>query len=415
MRQPIDSTAALIRDGYAFAARRSETWGTDLFTTRIFLQPTTFILGEEAAALFYDGEHFTRMGAMPPTVQHLLQDKGSVQALDPPVHGRRKEAFLSLMGEEAMGRLGEIFDEEWTQTLDRLPGPRRIVLHDFARQVLTGTACRWAGVDVTDADLRRLTREFGMMIDRAGSMGPMNWYAQWRRRSTEDWAIEQIEKTRRGETEPGPGTALSVFAEHTDSAGELLSAESAAVELINILRPTVAVARFIVFAAVALTEHPQWRETFAAGDESDLEAFVQEVRRSYPFFPAVPARVRSPFEWRGHRFEPGDRVILDLYATCHDRRLWEDPAAFAPERFRGFSWAEQPNTLIAQGAGRHDSDHRCPGEWSTVELMKRAVRQLSRTGSEVPTQDLSIPLNRFPTLPRSGFVFHYRGAPGSDI
>lgn len=31
----------------------------------------------------------------------------------------------------------------------------------------------------------------------------------------------------------------------------------------------------------------------------------------------------------------------------------------------------------------------------------------------MPTQDLSIPLNQFPALPRSGFVFHYTGRAGA--
>lgn len=131
---------------------------------------------------------------------------------------------------------------------------------------------------------------------------------------------------------------------------------------------------------------------------------MQEVRRYYPFFPAVPGRAAKPVEWRGHRFESGDRVILDLYGTCRDPRLWEDPDGFAPERFRGWEWAEHPWTLIAQGAGRHEEDHRCPGEWGTVELLERAVRLLATTGLQVPPQDLSIRLNRFPALPRSGFV-----------
>lgn len=86
-------------------------------------------------------------------------------------------------------------------------------------------------------------------------------------------------------------------------------------ELINILRPTLAVARFVPFAAVALEQHPQWRRIFADGDHSDLEPFVQEVRRFFPFFPAVPGRVREPFEWRRHHFREGDWVILDLYGT----------------------------------------------------------------------------------------------------
>lgn len=415
IRHSFDSTVSFLREGYSFASSRCDTWGTDLFTTRMFLQPITFIRGEEAAELFYAGDRFTREAAVPPTVQHLLQDKGSVQALDGEEHRVRKAAFLSLMDAGAMRRLGELFEEEWATTFEDMPGPRRIVLHDFAREVLTRTAIRWAGIPAEVTDVRRLTNELGMMIDNVAKVGPTNWYAQLRRRSTEKWAAGLIEKVRDGQLDPAAGTALAVFAHHTDATGERIPAEVAAVELINILRPTLAVARFVVFAAVALTHHPQWRETFAEGDESDLEPFVQEVRRFYPFFPAVPGRVQEPFTWRGHHFDRSDRVVLDLYGTCHDRHLWEDPESFDPRRFRGFSWDEHPNTLIAQGAGRHSENHRCPGEWSTVELLKQAVRLLVSPSLTVPSQDLSIPLNRFPTLPRSGFVVHYQSRAGSDI
>lgn len=410
-----DSTVSFLREGYAFASSHCDTWNTDIFATRMFLQPVTFIRGEEAAEFFYGGDRFTREAAVPPNIQHLLQDKGSVQALNGEEHHRRKAAFLSLMDGGAMRRLGDLFDEEWADTLGSRPGPRRIILHDFSREVLTRTVCRWAGIPLEVADVRQLTYELGLMIDDVGKFGPANWYAQLRRRGTEKWAAGLIEQVRAGSLDPADGTALSVFATHTDSTGEQLSAEVAAVELVNILRPTLAVARFIVFAAVALTHHPQWRDTFAAGDESDLEPFVQEVRRFYPFFPAVPGRVNEPFTWDEHQFDRNDLVILDLYGTCHDRRLWEDPHSFQPERFRGFSWDDDPNTLIAQGAGRHAENHRCPGEWSTVELLKHAVRLLASSAMTIPAQDLSIPLNRFPTLPRSGFVFHYTGQPGSDI
>ena len=405
VKPAFDSTLPFLREGYPFISSRCDEWETDLFTTRIALRPVTFIRGEEAARLFYDGERFTREAAMPAGIQHLLQDKESVQALDGDEHRWRKRAFLTLMDEESVRRQGEVFDEEWDDAWSRLPRRRTTVLHEFARAVLTAAACRWAGIPREEVDLQRLTRELGLMIDRVAHVGPTSWHARWRRRGTESWAASLVEKVRAGRLDPPAGSALAVLSSQTDTSGELLSSQTAAVEVINILRPTLAVARFVVFAAAALHQEPGWRRTFAQGAESDLVPFAQEVRRFYPFFPAVPGRARRRFGWRGHRFEQGDWVILDLYGTCHDARLWEDPDTFRPERFRGFRWEEQPNALIAQGAGHHSDDHRCPGEWSTVELLVRAVRRLASADLQVPAQDLSIPLNRFPALPRSGFVF----------
>lgn len=403
-RAPFDSTIPFLREGYPFISARCDALGTDLFTSRVALRPVTFIRGEEAAGIFYDDDRFSRAGAMPPSILHLLQDSGSVQSLDGDEHRVRKHAFLSLMTPAAMTRLGDIVEEEWRAAIDHVRGERRVVLHDVARVVLTRAAVRWAGIPLTETDMPRLTVDLNLMIENVAHLGPTNWYARWRRRGTETWAADLVRRVRDGRLTAEPGTTLEVFSHHRDLAGNLLTPKIAAVEIINILRPTFAIARFVVFAAQALEQHPRWREAFAAGDESDLEPFVQEVRRYYPFFPAVPGTVRTPFSWRDHRFRTGDWVILDLYGTCHDRAIWEDPEAFRPERFRGFSWDESPDTLVAQGAGRHANNHRCPGEWSTVEVLTRVVRLLATERLEVPQQDLSIPLTRFPTLPRSQFL-----------
>lgn len=403
-RGPHESTIAFLREGYAFISSRCDALGVDLFTSRLALRPVTFVRGAEAARVFYDGKHFTRAEALPASVRHLLQDDGSVHGLDGPAHRHRKHAFLSLMGPEAMGRLGDLFEEQWRAAQQRWPRQERIVLHEVVREILTRTACAWAGMPLGEEEVGRRCRELGLMVDNAGRFGPPNWYARTRRRGAERWAASIVTDIRAGRLVVPEHSAAQLFATHRTLDGELLSPEVAAVELLNILRPTVAVDRFIVFAALALHEHPQWRETFAAGQETDLEPFAQEVRRYYPFFPAAAGRVSEPFVWGGHHFAAGDRVMLDIYGTCHDPRLWEHPGSFRPERFRGWRWEEHPNTLIAQGAGRHEDDHRCPGEWATVELLKRAVRLLATTDYEVPPQDLSIRLNRLPAIPRSRFL-----------
>ena len=101
-------------------------------------------------------------------------------------------------------------------------------------------------------------------------------------------------------------TALHIIASHRDLDGKPLPVAHAAVELINLLRPTVAVERCVTFAALALHKHPESRARLLGGDEPEyLDWFVQEVRRFYPFLPLVAGRARMAFEWRGHRFGKG--------------------------------------------------------------------------------------------------------------
>lgn len=97
---------------------------------------------------------------------------------------------------------------------------------------------------------------------------------------------------RAGHVQPPKGAASHVIAFHRDLDGNLLSQRIAAVEIINVIRPTVAVAVFMTFIAYALHEHPQLRSRLEAGGERYAELFAQEIRRYYPFFPAVAARVR---------------------------------------------------------------------------------------------------------------------------
>src|SRR5699024_7623117 len=176
---------------------------------------------------------------------------------------------------------------------------------------------------------------------------------------------------RDGELQPEAGAPAAVIAEHRDLDDELLALETAAVELINILRPIVAVARFVTYCALALHEYPQARAQLQFGGEHARHRFVQEGRRFYPFFPFIGAharhvvvqyvrrcypslpfiggRVLTPFEWPGHEFKQGAWVLLDLYGTNHDARIWHEPQAFRPERFIGSdgnAW-----NFIPQGGG----------------------------------------------------------------
>jgi fatty-acid peroxygenase len=208
-----------------------------------------------------------------------------------------------------------------------------------------------------------------------------------------------VEAIRSGVIDAPAGSAALAIAWHRDGEGSLLDTDVAAVELINVLRPTVAVARFVTFAALALYDHPECCPRVAA-DDAYLEWFVQEVRRFYPFFPVVGGRAAHEFEWRGHTFTKDAWVLFDLYGTNHDDRIWDAPEEFVPERFR--TWDGSAYNFVPQGAGDLETGHRCPGERITIEIVKRAVRLLAtRMRYEIPDQDLSIDLTRLPAIPES--------------
>ena len=148
--------------------------------------------------------------------------------------------------------------------------------------------------------------------------------------------------------------------------------------------------------ALALHQYPGYREKLQQGNDQDLNNFVQEVRRYFPFTPFLGARVRRNFEWQGYPFREGMLVLLDVYGTNRDMKQWERPEVFWPERFNQVN--SYQFSFIPQGGGDFAYNHRCAGEWVTISAMKVALEY------EVPEQDLSYDLSRMPTRPADGFI-----------
>ncbi|HEY4560473.1 MAG TPA: cytochrome P450 [Lysobacter sp.] len=394
-----DATRALLREGYDFGRHRFERLRSDVFETRLGLRRVMFVRGAEAAAMFYAPDRFTRHGAIPPTTLRLLQDVGSVQRLEGDAHRHRKAMFLSILGIAGTARLVTGFREECTRGALAWAGQDAIVLRREAALVLCRTACRWAGVPLSEDEAARRARDLDALVEGAGALGPRLWRGWQARRRTERWIRGVIRLLRRmPEQHDTPAAAI---AWHRDARGVLLEESSAAVELINLLRPIVAIAVWITFVAHALHVNPDIRERLRAGERGLTWRFVQEVRRFYPFFPAIAGRVRTPFEWRGRRFREGETVMLDLYASDHDPARWVSPERFEPDRF--IAWPGSAFELIPQGAGEAARTHRCPGEEPSIALLMAAVDFLvNRVDYDVPPQPLDWRRNRFPAVPESG-------------
>jgi fatty-acid peroxygenase len=368
-----DDTLSFALDGYAFISTRCRALDTDVFETRLMLQRTICMLGAEAAQLFYDGDHIQREGAAPNRLQATLFGRGGVQMLDGQAHRARKHLFISLLGPVEVERLRDLL----LVALRAAAWTGRVVLFDELQDLIARTTCAWAGLTL-DEDRRIRDLTTGGRVGRAR----IDW-----------WVMRQIEQVRTKRL-PAMG-ALKLFADSD------LDARTAAIEVLNVIRPTIAVARYLTFCALALHEYPHASELVQS--DALVEPFVQEVRRFYPFFPPIAGRVRHLFDFHGVHFSEGTRVMLDLHGTNHDERIWPEPEHFRPERFVG--WRGDPFTLIPQGGGDVASAHRCPGETLTIELMKTFVQFATKEISyDVPSQDLSVSLARVPALPASRFV-----------
>ena len=399
----LDNSLTLLQEGYLFIGNRVDRYHSDIFEARLLGQKVICMSGAEAAKVFYDPERFQRNGAAPKRVQKSLFGEKAIQTMDGDVHIHRKLLFMSLMTPPQQKRLANLMMEQLESSISKWAEADKIVLFHEAQNILCQVACKWAGVPLKDSEVVERAEDFSAMVDAFGAVGPRHWRGRRARGRAEEWIREVIEDVRSGKLETEKDSALFAIAFHNNLDGSKLDTQMAAVELINVLRPIVAIATFITFTALALKDHPELKEKLKSGESNDLEMFVQEVRRYYPFGPFLGARARKNFVWKTCEFKKGQLVLLDMYGTNHDSRVWDSPNEFRPERFK--NWDGDLFNFIPQGGGDPAKTHRCPGEGITIEVMKTSLDFLvNKIEFEIPNQDLSFSLDRMPTLPESGFV-----------
>lgn len=401
----LDKTITLLKEGYLFINNRMDKFNTDIFTVRLLGQNVICIKGEEAVKIFYDSEKFQRNGAAPNRVQQSLFGKSAVQTMDDEKHLHRKLLFMSLLTPEHQQKLANLTTVYLEEAIKQWEQRDQIVLFDEIKNILCKVACQWAGVPLAEEEISERADDFIAMVYAFGTLGPEHWKGRMARNRAERWIRQVIEEVREGKLETEQGTALHEMAFYKKIDGTRLDTEMAAIELINVLRPIVAIATFITFSALAFHEYKEEREKLRTADDRHFDMFVHEVRRYYPFGPFLGARVRTNFMWKNQEFKEGTLVLLDIYGTNHDARLWENPNQFNPSRFE--NWQGGLYDFIPHGGGDPAKGHRCPGEGVTVELMKVVLRTLAtEMDYDVPNQDLHYDLSQMPTLPKSGFIMN---------
>lgn len=399
----MDSTPGILFTGYPYFLKKFRKQDSDVYETRVLFNKAIVLKGEEAAEVFYDTRKFKREGAAPKRLQKTLFGEGGVQGLDDEEHRRRKELFMSFMTPDSVNRLERHFNRYWLEALEEWKKKRKINLFEESEKILCRAACSWTGVPLPEKEVELRTKQLSELIESSGGVGPRHWKGRRSRKKLEKWLKKEVGKIRNGESEVPEGSIFYTFSLHRDTKGNFLKKKVVAVEILNLLRPIVAIARYIVFSALALHEYPEYYRKLSESDGEFYRPFVQEVRRFYPFFPFVAAKVRESFVWRDVEFPKGRLVLLDLYGTNHDRSIWRNAGDFLPERF--LNWNGSPFSFMPQGGGNFEHNHRCAGEWITIQLTRSAlVFLIEKMDYRVPKQDLSIDLSRMPAIPKSRFV-----------
>lgn len=409
-----DDTPSLLTRGYGFGARiwQRARFGARAAPMRLLGDEALLVRGAEAVDLFYDEQRIARHGAMPGIVQRTLFGTGSVHSLDGEDHRHRKATFLDVAYEDAqVQRLQPLFEQEWRAEVDDwLYGGRRSA-YDAAVGAFGRASMRWAGLPGTADARTRWSCRLAQIVDGFGvPYSPEYLVAALNRRWSDHHAERLIDAVRGGALGADEGTALHAWAWHRDRAGALLPARLAGIELQNSIRPMIAVARFVSFAAKRLHDHPGWRARIAAEvqDRGGLVggplaiAFAQEIRRTAPFVPMLPGRAITDLELDGRSLPAGGRLVLDILGTNTDHRSWVRAADFDPERFLGVDDYEALTAFIPHGGGEVSAGHRCPGEKLAITGLAAAVGALSDPRLDILGSGLDVNRRRLPTKPASG-------------
>lgn len=393
-------------EGYLLLSELRKEANASVVKARLLNKEVIAIYGKEAAKKFYDPRNFKREGAMPKIVLKTLFGENGVQTLDGQAHEHRKTIFMDLMTPKRMEEYHRILDKNLTQKLDRQQG--QFELFDLAKDVLFRSICEWAGIDLsqlTKKEVDQLAEYQISMISSAVTNPATHIKGIDNRKKSEKWVQSLIENARINPVAGKEDVALYAFAKATDDHGELLPIDVAAVELLNVIRPTVALTVWIALMGHALFSRPDIYQRLHAEFDQLQDSFIQEMRRYYPFFPMLPAFAIQDVEVDGYLIPKDSWVVLDLYGTNHDDRMIETPEVFRISRYLGkekhISYDEEYE-MIAQGGGEFKTMHRCAGEWITLHTLRVFSDQLvNKYQFSIPEQDWSIPMNQFPTYPKS--------------
>jgi fatty-acid peroxygenase len=384
----------LARHGYDAVARdRTARGGADTYVSRLLGRRTVVLGDPDGARAFYDESLARRAGAVPAPLAWLLFGRGAVHGMDGTEHRDRKRLILDVLDPD---RLHSLVDEVRGALVTRAGGwvGREVDLHRELVSVYGAATLHWAGLDVTRREADLVSRRLAEIVDGFGFAGSA-YVRGWRaRRWAERWARTAVRDARDGRTSPVAGSALQMIAA-TD-----LDEREAAVELLNVLRPTVAVSWLGCFAGLALASVPAEERARLVPQEAVHEryAFAQEVRRTSPFVPALTALAVRGTEVSGVRVRPGDRLLLDVIGIDHHESRWPAPRLFDADRFLDHDEvaAESAFDLVPQGGG-HPSGHRCPGESLTLRLLSETIRVLA--GLDLEIVPGATDATRMPTLP----------------
>ncbi len=191
----------------------------------------------------------------------------------------------------------------------------------------------------------------------ARTPGDFAWMLRGRRRFQRDWfaEVDAVVAERRAAS-PSTGDLLDgLLAARDADTGEPLAAQEVRSQVATfIVAGFETTARLLFWAAYLLAfdaaeqdrVHAELDSASGDGARSPrLRCVLQETLRLYPAAPVITRLALADDVVAGERVRAGERVMISPWLVHRHRHLWDDPAAFRPERFEG-----RPNAFLTDDA-----------------------------------------------------------------
>ena len=330
-----------------------------------FLRP---FAGDHSIALLDGNEH--------------LRERRLIQA---PFHGERMRALQPLVAELAREELSG-----WSGRIVTIERMKRLTLETILR-VVFGVRGEREAADLREAvhgtldTVRSMPRMLAMALVQR-DLGPRSPWGRFRL-GVERFDSLLFEVIARRRADPGEDSMLAVLLEQRDEDGNPPSDRHLRDQLVALLvagHDTSAAS--LAWAFERLARHPHVQARLREGDPAYLEAVVKEVLRVRPALTIAPRHLVEPVTLAGWDLPAGVHVAACLWLSMRRDDLWDDAAAFRPERWLNGDVPPSAAAWIPFGGGVR----RCAGapfaEMEMREVLRAATELLEiapvRAGSE---------------------------------
>jgi cytochrome P450 family 135 len=329
----------------------------DVFTMRLPLgMDLVHVTDPELVkAVFGGSSDVLRAGQANAAILGPLLGPHSVLVLDGPEHLRQRKLILPAFHGDRMraweATIRDITRAEiarWPtgKSFALRPGMQSITL-DVIMRVVFGVyeSARQDGLRRRIATVTSIGRDpLLLLATRDRRLGPHAPWARFirARDALHEALADQIRQRRHAPDLEQRSDVLSELLLARDDEGQAMTDDEVCDELVTLLfagHETTATS--LAWAFDLLLHHPRVLSRLMAeldGGESEyLDATIMETLRVRPVIALVDRHVRQATRIGGHTIPAGTVVCPNIYLTQRREDLYQDPAAFRPERFAGQS------------------------------------------------------------------------------